>query len=149
MNSLLQRIEAHLAKTQVVEGEQPLSVNEASPEIISGCEHIRQALSGCFGEAIEVSVGSGKETGCFFAAIPVKHLKASGLRFMESLVPPRVGERDPGSIVRVLVGSPDSAVNASNRVMKPLGEGWKARLDSFPCGTGDPVDTAYFRIEKA
>ncbi len=104
---------------------------------------IRAALSGAFGEAIEVFIGDGADEGSYLAQVPLQHLKATGIKLVESIVP----RRSDGTGSSAVIGSPEAVVNAENRVSKPLGEGWRAKLDSFPAHAGAPA-ALYFRVTK-
>lgn len=145
MSDILERIEAYLSSRQTPAAPAAPALTAAAAATL---DEVRHALSGAFGEAIDVIPGAGDEAEAIFALVPVRHLAASGLKMVETVCPPRVGDRSPGSILRVLIGSPAAARNAANRVAKPLGEGWKVQLDSFPAGTTDPEGVAYFRLDR-
>ncbi len=141
MSDLVERINRFLAATPGAKVQASVSLEQCQV-----AERFKAALSGTFGEAIEVAVGDGADAGAYFALVPARHLKASGVRVVESIAPARAGVNgDRGQVVRVAAGSADAAVNASNRVAKPLGEGWRASVDSFV----SERDEVVFRIDQA
>ncbi len=142
MSDLIDRIQQFLDAAAAPLQE---SVVEAKDEV---GERVRAALSGAFGEAITVSAGDGDDAGAYFAYVPVRHLRASGLKFVESVARARVAGRDAGGIVRVLTGNPTAVANATNRVGKPLGEAFRVSLDSFACHVGAD-DEVVFRVDQA
>jgi hypothetical protein len=142
MSEVVNAIDAYLAtlKEKVVQ-ETQAAADHVSLKLINEADAIRHALSGAFGEAIEVCLGADEDEGSFFAEIPVAHLKTSGLKLVETF---RL--RDEAASLqekmRVIIGTPDAEFNASNRVAKPLGEGYKVVLDS------SNANLVYFRITK-
>ena len=146
MSGLPERIDLYLSQHRPVLDE-TLTVETNDPVVEKAASGIKAALSGAFGEAIEVYIGEGDDAGTFLAEVPIAHLKACGLKMAESIVRPRLGTRDKGT-VRAVIGSAESLVNAERRVAKPLGEAWKVSVDSFPCHVGAP-DSIYFRVQKA
>lgn len=156
MTSLINRIDAYLA-AQAAQPAAPQAdlteglvtdLAEVPPAADADAAFIKSCLSGIFAEAIEVFMGNGEDAGAYLVQVPLSHLKASGLRRVESVVKPRVGSRDNGLYAEAIIGSPQAIENAENRVAKPLGEGWKVSLDSFPAHLGAP-EAVYFRVTKA
>lgn len=158
MTSLINRIDAYLAAAtpapqpparpaEVAEGL-VTDLAEVPPEADADAAFIKSCLSGVFAEAIEVFMGTGEDAGAYLVQVPLAHLKASGLRRVESVVKPRVGSRDRGLYAEAIVGSPQAVENAENRIAKPLGEGWRVKLDSFPAHKDAP-EALYFRVSKA
>lgn len=112
---------------------------------------LRSSLSGAFNEAINIYVGTDADAGTYLAEVPMKHLKACGIRMVESIVRPRCGSRDVfqgGSQIQIVIGSQEALANAERRVAKPLGEAWKVTADSYPIHVGAP-EAMYFRVSKA
>ena len=158
--SLLERIDAFLShQSPIPSPSRP--VNEglvhdqavadkliaADPLLEERAKHVREVLSGTFGEAIEVYLGEGDDAGAYLVQVPAERLKSSGLRIIESIVRPRVGSLNKGSGSAAVTGSAEAIQNAERRVAKPLGEGWAVALDSFAAHVGAPA-AFYFRVAR-
>lgn len=148
LNDLLSRIDKYLATG--AKPAPPVAESLAAPETVSAAQTanaaaIRSSLSGAFGEAIEVYIGEGVDAGAYLALVPLVHLRASGLRLVESVIRPRVANRSAGTGSRAMTGSAEAIENAERRVTKFLGDAWVAKLDSFPLHEGAP-EALYFRI---
>ncbi len=143
-DDILERMDAWLAKARLP----PPTLTESDDQ---NAEHIRSCLSGAFSRAIGVY---RMAEGVYLAAIYGDLIKASGLRFVETAARGRAGgyhedgsERVGKAPFQVLVGGPDAARNAANRVAKPLGEGWRVEVDSF--GVTDELrGMVFFRVER-
>ena len=155
MSELTSKIDAYLNRLAAPVVPTPAPVQEGlvtDRDVVTSAQDadacaIRDALSGTFGEAIPVYVGAGEDAGAYLVEIPIAHLKACGLRMVESLVRPRVGSRDKGRCPAV-TGSAEAVSNAERRVAKPLGEGWTVSVDSFPAHVGAP-EAVYFSVKRA
>lgn len=136
LNQLLSRIDRALTERSSV-------APSLKPERSPLQARVQDALSGALGEAIDVRLSKDAPHGVI-VDMPVGHLKASGLRFVESAIPSRSGRSG-----RSLAGSLVAVKNAEGRVSNIIGEGLSVRALDYDADPSTPQIVSFLVVPSA